>query len=64
MNLKTIKKLCPDFFNYRKKNFEMIHYGKEATHRGQRSDNISWASDDKKTYINYERGYIYVEFIR
>jgi hypothetical protein len=61
MNLKTIKELCPDFFTYRNKDFIMVHYGMDATHRGKRSDTIVWESKDKKTYIHYEKGYIYAE---
>lgn len=61
MNLKQIRKDCPDFFTYRNKDFFMIYYGMKATHKGQRSDSIVWESEDKSIYINYDKGYIYAE---
>ena len=61
MNLRDIKRKCPDTFSYRGKDYRMTFYGKTATHKGQRSDCICWSSYDNKNHINYNKGYIYAE---
>jgi len=65
MRLREIKRDCPDRFSYRGKDFIMTYYGMSATHgrgiTGKRSDFIFWESQDKKTCVTYDKGYIYAE---
>ena len=58
MNLKEIKKKCPDYFMYKGEEFKMVHYSLEATHKGQRSDLIIWENDNGTKVIEYDKGNI------